>query len=243
MAIKYIYVLIAVGAIFAVASFSYFTFIATPRYTATGSILATNGAIVEIADDTTDENINNSDIVASINFANTVTDTLKTNGAYKKVSNAIDGKLSYANLKAISSVKRRDDKSLFIDISFTASSPQVATRLVNEYLAVAPDYLNECIPNIKVAVFNADSAGKTYPPTITYTLVAAIIGAALAFALILFFHINNSCINDEEEFREWFNVPLLGSVPDFSKAGSNKYYYYSYYSKNKGDVKNEDKEV
>lgn len=46
LALKHIYALLLAGVIFAAAAFSYCKFMAVPKYSATGSILVTNGSII-----------------------------------------------------------------------------------------------------------------------------------------------------------------------------------------------------
>ena len=50
LALRYIYILVAVALVAAIVAFSYCSFIAKPRYSSTGSIVVTNGAIINVDD-------------------------------------------------------------------------------------------------------------------------------------------------------------------------------------------------
>ena len=246
LAIKHILLIITTAAVFAGAAFAYCEFIATPRYSAKGAILVTNGAI------TTDESgaqttIANTDIAASINISDTVTDTLSTNGIYKQLSENINNQYSYVSLKSRASISQRDNNSLFIDISFTAEKPEEAVKLVNSYLDIAPEYISEALPGTASSVYGADSAAKVFPNTFTVTVIAGLLGALAAYVVVFIIDSLDTVIHDEDDFKERFDVPVIGSVPDFSAARSGKSYKgynaygynsYGYASAEKGETKN-----
>ena len=143
LALKYVYVLIVSALICAVIAFSYCQFVAVPKYSATGSVLVTNGAI--ITDNNTvssnSKTVSNTDIAASLQLANTITDILKTNDIYKELADNTGNKYLYTELKNNVVIKRRTTDTLFIDISFTASTPEEAKPLTNKFLELAPDYI------------------------------------------------------------------------------------------------------
>ena len=93
VAVRY-WIAIALAAVFAAGvAFSYINFIAPPKYSAKGSIVVTNGKIItESYNDKLASNskVENSDIVASLNFVDTITDILRTSGIYKILAENID---------------------------------------------------------------------------------------------------------------------------------------------------------
>ena len=248
LAIKHIFLIILVAAIFAGATFSYCEFIATPRYSASGAIMVSSGALTSTTTNEEDTTINNTDIAASINILDTVIDTLSTKGIYKELSERLNNKYSYASLKGRSSItKRTNTRSLYIDVSFTAGSPEEAVMLVNNYLEIAPGYVKSAIPGTASTVEGTDNAHKVFPNTFSTTAIAAIIGAIVAFAVVFVISTLDTVIHDEDDFKEKFDIPVIGSVPDFSAARSGKSYKgynaygynsYGYGYTEKGDAKN-----
>lgn len=241
IALKHIFIIIAAAMVVAVGTFCYCEFVAVPQYSATGSIMVTNGGILNIdtyQDDyqdnlQEDENLNNTDIQASLSFAHTVTDILNTNGIFKELSEELGGKYSYSQLKSFSSIARRNTTTLFIDISFTARSREEAITIVNKYLELTPDYINSFVPQTAVtATSTADSAGKVYPKTLVTTFIGGVVGAIIAYAIIFLIYCANTVIKGEDDFRDRFDIPILGAIPDFATAKSEKYYKkYNYNSK------------
>lgn len=229
IALKHIFLLIAAAVIFGAVVFGYFEFLVDPRYSATSSILVTNGALIVDKDGTYDSNsFENADIVASINIANTVCDILETNNVFKSLAEEYDNKYTYRQLRGMATVEKRDSNSLFIDVSFTTGDPELSKELANAYLKIAPDHITGYFPSASTATNEAEDASKVFPNSFVFAFAAAVFGAALTFVIILLVYSSNTVIQDEEDFNERFNVPVLGSVPDFGSARSSKSYYKKY---------------
>lgn len=232
LALRHIYALILAGVIFAAAAFSYCKFVAVPKYSATGSILVTNGSIINNSQSsatasTSSKNVSYTDINASLQLADTINDILNTNDIYKELSNEDGNKYTYSNLKSRSSVKRRSADSLFIDITFTASTPEEALRLANKFLNLTPDYVKDYIPSANTAIATQpDKAAKTYPRTSLYTLAAGVCGIILAYAIVYIVSLTNNSIKDEDDIVNNYDITVLGNVPDFTNAKSKEYSAY-----------------
>ncbi len=228
LALKHIYVLILAGVVFAAVAFSYCKFVAVPKYSATGSILVTNGSMINNTQSpdtssTSSKNVSYTDINASLQLADTINDILNTNDIYKELSNEDGNRYTYTNLKSRSSVRRRSTDSLFIDITFTASTPEEALRLANKFLNLTPEYVKEYIPSANAAVATQpDKAAKTYPRTSLYTLAAGLCGVILAYAVVYIVSLTNNSIKDEEDIVNNYDIPVLGNVPDFANAKSKE---------------------
>lgn len=228
LAFKHIYVLILAGVVFAAVAFSYCKFVAVPKYSATGSILVTNGSMINNTQSpdtssTSSKNVSYTDINASLQLADTINDILNTNDIYKELSLEDGNRYTYSNLKNRSSVRRRSTDSLFIDITFTASTPEEALRLANKFLNLTPEYVKEYIPSANAAVATQpDKAAKTYPRTSLYTLAAGLCGVILAYAVVYIVSLTNNSIKDEEDIVNNYDIPVLGNVPDFANAKSKE---------------------
>lgn len=242
LALRYIYLLIAVALIAAVLAFSYCHFLAVPRYSSTGSIVVTNGAIINDTDvqnstSTTAKKVSSSDIAASLQLSNTIIDILNTNDIYKQLASDLGDKYTYTDLMSRSTVKRRNEDTLFIDASFTADTPEEAQTLVNSFLKLVPDYILTFIPHSTAAVTTtADRAVKIYPQTSKTVFIAAVAGVLLSYAVIYLISIFNTTIKNEDDVKSNYDLTVLGNIPDFSSAASEKKNKYFYYSKGGGSA-------
>lgn len=231
------YILVSVALIFAILAFSYCQYVAEPKFSATGSVIVTNGSIIKGNTSSFDEStkVNTADIQASLQLANTIIDVLKTNQIYKELSESFNDKYTYSQLISCSTINRRSEQTLFIDVTFSASSKEEAKKLTNKFLELAPSYINQYIPHSGSAVTTtADNAQKTYPRTGSTTLFAGIIGVIIAYALIYLIHIFNNTIKNEEDIKENYNLIIIGDIPDFTTANSKGYYKYNSYVKGGG---------
>lgn len=224
LAWRRIWILILAAVIFAGATFGYCKLLLTPRYSATASLLVTNGAVTTSYDETTGK-VAGSDIQASLILSQTVVDILNTPDLYKEVANQLGKDYDYLTLKGRTSVARRSEESLFVDITYSSTDPKEAMRVANKITETACQYIpKKFIESSKADVAStAIKAVKTYPRTAMATGVAGIIGAVAAFGVVFIIESTNRAIKGEEDFTNNFDVPLLGSVPDFENAESSGY--------------------
>ncbi len=223
--LRNIFIILLTGVVFAVSVFAYCEYFVEERYSATGSVLVTNGGILYENDKT--NSVQGSDITASINLSTTIKDILLTTDIYKQLAEELGGDYSYAQLKKCATVTKREDYSLFIDVKFETSDKKETVRITNTFLKLAPEYISKFIPHSSsTAITTADVARKTYPQTTTATVSAFFIGAILCYVIIYFVSLGNMTIQGEEDFKDHYDIPILGNIPDFSEAQSNKYTNY-----------------
>ena len=140
--VKNFLVILLCAVLLGVGAFCYCEFHLEERFAATGSVVVTNGGLID--NDTQNnqlvggDKVNNSDIVASINLLSTVKEILETNDIYKQLSEKLDGKYSYGQLKSFASITKRDDYSLFIDVKFEMNDKLEAAKITNMFLTLAP---------------------------------------------------------------------------------------------------------
>lgn len=237
VAVKHWIALVVAAVVTATAAFSYFNFIAEPKYAASGSIVVTNGTIIDssvYSGNTTNKGgkVENSDVLASLNFADTVTDILKTSDIYKQLAKKIGNKYTFDELMSRTTVTRRSESTLFVDVVFIDESPEEAVEILNEYLKLAPDYINSMIENASSSIIPSDKAYWNYPSDMLLILFGGLAGAIVVYFVIFFIYSSSNVIRDEESFREHFDIGIIGVVPDFtvtknyekrySKAGGKK---------------------
>lgn len=233
LAWRRLWIIILAALICAGLALTYCEFIAEPSYKATASVLVTNGAIAGEIEATGDK-VAATDVSASLYLADTITDILKTPDVYMQLSHELGGDYTYVNLMESFTISRRSDDSLFVDLEFVSGDPMQAMHVANTFAEIACQYVPEVIPYAYARVTaTASKSTLAFPQTTTTTVIAALLGAVLAYAIAFVVEYTNSTLKGEEEFINKYNVPLLGSVPDFenadednySKKGGRKYYY------------------
>lgn len=226
LAWRRIWALLAAFIVAAGLAFCFCKFIATPKYTAKASILVTNGGSISSevgAGDT--QSVSNSDIAASVNMITTVVDILNTADIYKQLSDSIDGLYDYKQLMGMAKIASRSDKTMFIDVSFSASTEKEALKLANNFVKLAPDYIADPIPYSLTKYYATENALKTYPQTARTTIVAGFVGVIVMYAAVWCLDLLDRAIKGEEDFTTRFNIPLLGTVPDFESVTTSGDYH------------------
>ncbi len=233
LAYRRIWALIGAFIVCAGLGFGYSKFIAVPSYNATASIIVTNGAIIDEQSSSKTGTVASTDVIASTNLINTIIDILNAPGAYKDLAKELGGKYKYSDLKSMTSINRKGDDTLVIEISVKNNNSAKAIEIVNSFVDVACKYVTEFIPysNSKV-VSQAETASQTFPRPVLITGVAGVIGALAMFALFFIFESMNKTIKGEEDLVKKYDIPLLGAVPDFESA--NNGVYSKYYGTKKG---------
>ncbi len=231
LAWRRIYVLVAAFVFFAVAAFCFCEFVATPSYTATSSILLTNGGSLVNSTDEDIDYIGNNDIIASINLMETYTDFLKEPKIYRQlaevVNTQLNGEYTVAQLRSMASIQKRTENSLFIDISFKANDPDVAILLTNTFANLAPQYFADTFEKSTVEVTSeAERAVQTYPNTLVTTAIMGLLGAVLGYVAVLIIDSFDQAISGEKDYANHFDIPLIGTVPYFESASADNYGNY-----------------
>jgi capsular polysaccharide biosynthesis protein len=223
---KNILVILLVSLVSGVAAFSYCQYFVEEKFAAIGSVLVTNGAILK---EDKSNSVQSSDIAASINLLTTVEDILSTNDIYKRLAEELDGQYSYSELKRCATIGKRDDNSLFIDVRFQTSSKSETVKITNTFLELAPAYISKFIPHsATTAVTMADNAVKTAPRTTSATVSAMMVGAIICYAVVYLISLSNVTIENESDFKDRYDIPILGNIPDFSEVDSKNASKYAY---------------
>ena len=121
------------------------------KYSATASILVTNGAVITSSAETTDK-ISGGDISASLYLADTVVDILNAPDIYIELADELGEEYDSKQLDKSINVERRSEDTLLIDITCTSSNPDEAVRIANVFAEVACGYIPEFIPSARANV-------------------------------------------------------------------------------------------
>lgn len=222
---KRIWWLLTAFAVAAVLAFSYCQLIADPVYGASASIIVTNGAIVTSDEGSSSQKLLGSDIQASLLLVDSVVDMLKTPDIYKYLAQKLGGGYDYKLLKARTSVTRRGEDTLFIDITYRDKDPQNAIRVANMFASASCDYIAEFIsksdPRI---VASADRASLVSPRTFRTTVLSGFAAAFVLYIVFMLIELLNNTIKGADDFASRYDIPVLGTVPDFDEARKRKSY-------------------
>ncbi|MCQ2455628.1 MAG: Wzz/FepE/Etk N-terminal domain-containing protein [Clostridia bacterium] len=237
LALKRIWILILAAIVFGVSAFAYSKLVLVPSYTASASIIVTNGSILTQSDKESqnsgsksdEESISTYDINSSLSIARNIVEVLKSPNKYIKLAEYLDGDYSYKSLMNKSTISMRENGTFLVDIRFVSSNGNEAIKLANAYAELACKIVPLELKGVELAISStAMSFSKTYPNELQNTAIFALLGFIIAYVTIFVIDILDPAIRGEAEFVEKYDVPLLGTVPDFDGISNTSYGKYGY---------------
>ena len=220
---KKIWLVLGTIALCASIALVYCKFFATPVYSAQASLVASSTDTVFQNDSS---GISPSTVSTSMLLINTYVGALNSPGIYQMVLDETGLQYSRNELMKMMTVTNRED-TLFIDISIKCANSEHAKIIASEFAELAPQYLKSIIPQASaVVVESADSVSIVSPKTNIDVAVAILLGATFIIVLLIILEMLDQTIKGEEDFVQHYDVPVLGTVPDFENfkkaKGGNK---------------------
>ncbi len=217
--VKRLWIILLVAVIFAGSAYVYNSNFVTPTYAARSAVIATNGGITIDNPQNTSSKISSSDLASSLSIVDTCVDVFKTYSFFEALSEQPEIKrygYSASALRSMTSVSRRSEDSLFIDIYIGNTDPKAAVVIANSVARLAQDYINTKLPSANVVPADkCISAYMTGPLTFRNTILAFLLGAFLSVVLFIILAATDNTIKGEDEITKKYNVAVLGVVPDF----------------------------
>ena len=157
-------------------------------------------------------------------------DILKTSDIYRQVSEKLGGEYTWWSIRSGISITKRSEDSLFVDIRYTATSEKEAITVVNTFAEMAPAYVASFVPRAKIIVISpAERATRSALETKKMVLIGGVVGVILAYAVVFLIDFNDKVIKSEEDFASNYDLPILGTVPNFDDSDLSNYKYLGGY--------------
>ena len=130
-------------------------------------------------------------------------------------------------IKSSTDVKPVED-TILVAIYVKSTNPNDAVLIANDIAKISEKYITKTIDRTSVTVVNnAETASKVSPNTAFTSIIAGFMGALLVAVIVLLFNFLDRSIKGEEDFKNHYNIPVLGVVPNFTVVQSQKGGYYS----------------
>jgi capsular polysaccharide biosynthesis protein len=218
--IKRLWIILIVAALLATGTYIYNSNFVDPIYSAESSVIASNGGIISDANVSgTTSKIGSSDIASSLNITETYVDILKTYGFYETVANEPEiARMGYSAsaIRSMTTIQRRSDMSLFIDIIIKCGNQRDAVVIANCVAVLATDYIHSMLNNAYVVPADkCQTARLVAPLTVRNSITMGVLGALAVIALFVIIAVTDNTIKGEEDIVKRYNVAVLGVVPDF----------------------------
>ena len=106
-------------------------------------------------------------------------------------------------------------------MTFSADSSEAAYALARALGEIVPDYISG-VTGYEQTVRVADTANEPRVPSnsrnlVRNTFVGGVIGAVAIYLIFFFIELFDVRVKNEEDILNNYNVPLIGTIPDYSE--------------------------
>ncbi len=222
--LKRVWLVATVGILCASLAFIYCVTLATPKYSASAAIIGSNGNIgadldIDFTAGTTDTSIKSNDLAASLSLTDTYVYVLTKmpSECQEFVDRITEADLvEKFNESEVDIVARED--TLIIDITVISPDEDASKQVANIYSECAPDFIAEYNIGMVTSLSKARKTTQVSPRTLVSTMLAGVLGVAVTCMIIIYLAVSDKTINGEDDIKNNYDIPLLGSVPDFQST-------------------------
>lgn len=164
-----------------------------------------------------------SDLDYAQKIAETYINFLNTRQFYSQVLELSGLPLSIAELREMTEIKAVPNTEIFT-ITLTSNNPDDSYRLVKSMEIIVPKLIEKIKTNSTIYVVDpvVYPTSPSGPNLILNTLLGGIICGFLTFFLSVLKEILNLKVINQEDLLKHYDIPLLGCIPDFLAANSNR---------------------
>lgn len=183
-------------------------FFMTPKYQATTQVL--------VNEKNKDQQMMAQEVQSNIELVNTYSEIIKSPRIIDKVSKSVKHQYSASEISSMLTVTNQD-RSQILEIGVTSNSRRdseiVANKIAKVFSKEVPDIMS--VDNVSILSSADGTASKVEPKTIVNLGLGLLAGLFIAFLIIIFKELFDKRIRTEEQVKEEFNIPVLGSIQKF----------------------------
>ena len=156
------------------------------------------------------------EVQSNIELVNTYSEIIKSPRIIDKVSKSVKHQYSSSEISSMLTVTNQD-RSQILEIGVTSNSRRdseiVANKIAKVFSKEVPDIMS--VDNVSILSSADGTASKVEPKTIVNLGLGLLAGLFIAFLIIIFKELFDKRIRTEEQVKEEFNIPVLGSIQKF----------------------------
>ena len=173
------------------------------------------------------DNLTNSDLTAAKQLVLTYQSILKSKTILLASAKSIDVDLPYEVLAGMVSTEIKDDTEI-ISAYVVDTNPQFACDYAQAIAKTAPAYMAQIVEGSSMKIIDVpEYSEKRYGPSyMRYGILGFLIGAALVILLLIIRYFMDDTVKNESDLEMKFALPILGVIPDVTKASNKSQEYY-----------------
>ena len=233
--LKRLWIIILVGLICGGIMFCVAEFIIQPTYKSGFSAFVNNKQGQNESQQITNQDINAShQLVAT--YSTIITSREMLLGAIEEDEETKGSNLrnySYNKLKSMVKINMKDDTGV-LEVNVISKNQNEALQFANALAKKAPTYMAYVVEgsSMKIIDMPAYPDKKYAPSTSKYAILGMLAGALIVLIIIIIRYFTNDTLTSESTLEQYYSLPIVGVIPDYTKVGKegNGYYKYGGYS-------------
>ncbi len=178
--------------------------------------------------------LTSSDVSASKQIVQTYQKILTSNTILTAAAQSLDVDSTYAILQGKVTTEIKDETEI-ISVYVVDTDPQFAYDYAQAISKTAPQYMAQIVEgsSMKIIDYPEYSDSRFKPSYVRFGLIGFLIGVVLVAVFVIIRYFLDDTVKTENDIESRYTIPILGVIPDISRASNNRsdYYYYSQESK------------
>ena len=210
---KHLIKIILITIIFGGISFGVNSFLITPEYKAsTSMIIGKNNSQVYTMEEAM---INMNDLKLSQELVDTYSEIIKTRGIADLVINNLGLDMDYEEFSKKVRVSSKNNTEIF-EVSVVDNIPTRARDIANETSDVFKEAVKKImrIDNVQILDAAIEPTKPVSPNILRNTALGSVLGFMFAAFIFLLKEVMDTAVKTPEDISETFNIPVIGIIPD-----------------------------
>ncbi len=214
------WILLLCGALCLAGAWAYKKLTWRPMYKSTATLYILNRG---------GESITSTDLSIGLNVVSDCIYSLQSHAVLDKV---LDLKIAPAGTTYEDLAKQltinNEEKTRFLEVTVTASSPEVAKQLVDSICTFGTAKINETFRYEQISIHETGTLSDKpcNSTSLSFYLIAAMVGALLAYLVLLCAYILDDSIHTDEDVHRYLGLTVLATIPNMDETHEKKFYGY-----------------
>ncbi len=211
---KHLPMIIIFSIIVGAASFLLSKFVITPKYDSNTTMIVSNSNQNNDPNNP-QTNVELGQIQANKALISTYSEIVKSKGIAERVINNLGLDMDYEEFSSKVSIEPVKDTQI-ISVKVVDTIPERAMDIANETANIFKSSIGEImnVDNVQILDGAILPEEASSPNVKKNTAIGIILGFVLGVAVVLFKEIADSSVKSSEEVTEYFDIPVIGIVPD-----------------------------
>lgn len=218
-------VILAVGLVFAAASYFYTMSFITPMYRASVMVYVNNMKSSQQVD-----YISASNLATAQQLVNTYVNIIRSDTVLEKVVESAGLEYSAEEIRRMMTTSQVEETELF-EIYILTPDPELSVQIANAVAEVAPGEIANFVEGSSTKIIDyAKVPQQRYSPSYQKnTFLGGALGCCIAILFIAIRSLTDVRISRADDLSQMFDYPLLGQIPIFERAEKNREKDYAPY--------------